>query len=205
MVQKLSFVILTIFLLSACGGQKSVVKKYYMIEEPDASAEVDRDTTSAIKAWCEVNEVEVYPAYDTRRIVFRDDSHQIRYFGDHEWAVRPPAVLTPMIINHLSQNKIFTRVSDRFWERSPNYRVNTTIFKIEVGHGERKRDFDAHLKLRFELLETQTDTIVVAHTANRETVLEKRDLNLLAASISQMFHEELNEFATRVKDVLSEK
>lgn len=204
-MQKIFFTLLTVFLLSACGGQKSVVKKYYMIEQPGAQIEPSKDTDEAIEAWCEVSEVELYPAFESRKIVFRDASHQIRYFGDHEWAVRPSEVLTPLINDYLSAHKIFTRVSTRFWERSADYRLNTTIFNLEVSNAERKKDFEAHLKLRFELIDTQTDTIAVWHTADRQTVLESKDLNLLAATISEMFHEELENFATKTKEVLSKQ
>jgi len=202
-MQKIFFTLLTVFLLSACGGQKSVVKKYYMIEQPGAKIEPSEKTGEAIDAWCEVSEVELYPAFEGRKIVFRDASHQIRYFGNHEWAVRPAKVLTPVIKDYLSAHKIFTRVSTRFWERSPDYQLNTTIFNLEVGNAEGKKDiFEAHLKLRFELIDTQTDTIAVWHTADRQSVLEDRNLNQLAATISKMFHEELENFATKTKEVL---
>ncbi|MGM0376214.1 MAG: ABC-type transport auxiliary lipoprotein family protein [Bacteroidota bacterium] len=204
-MQKIFFFLLTAFLLSACGGQKTVVKKYYMIEQPGAEIEPSENTSAAIDAWCEVAEVELYPAFESRKIVFRDASHQIRYFGDHEWAVRPGEILTPVINDYLSAHKVFTRVSTRFWERSPDYRLNTTIFNLEVSNAERKKDFEAHLKLRFELIDTETDTIAVWHTADRRSELGEKDLNLLAATISEMFHEELEKFASKTKEVLSKQ
>ncbi|MFO8000866.1 MAG: ABC-type transport auxiliary lipoprotein family protein [Marinilabilia sp.] len=197
--------LLTLLLLTSCGGQKEMVKKYYLIEESETEIEAEDDTQAAIDAWCEVSEVEVYPAFSSRRIVLRDDSHQIRYFGEHEWAVRPSEVLTPIVMDYFAAHKIFTRVSDRFWEKAPDYRLNTTIFNIEVDNTGNKKDFEAHLKLRFELIDTQTDTIAVLHTADRKSNLEDRDLNLLAATISEIFHEELENFASRTKEILSKR
>ncbi|MFW5890494.1 MAG: ABC-type transport auxiliary lipoprotein family protein [Marinilabiliaceae bacterium] len=204
-MQRILFTLLAVFLLSACGGQKDVVKKYYMIEVPGLDTEPSKEAKPAIDAWCEVSEVEIYPAFDNREIVFRDDSHQIRYFGNHEWAVRPAEVLTPIITDYFSAQKIFTRVSTRFWERPPDYRLNATIFNLEVSRAERKKDFEAHLKLRFELIDTRTDTVAVWHTADRKSTLEERDLNLLASTISKMFHEELESFASKTKNVLSKQ
>jgi len=205
MMQRVLISILIVLLFSACGGQKTVVKKYYMIEQPGTKIDTSDNTPAAIDAWCEVAEVDVYPAFESRKIVFRDDSHQIRYFGDHEWAVRPTDVLTPVISDYLSAHKVFTRVSTRFWERPSDYRLNTTIFNLEVGNAERKNNFEAHLKLRFELIDAQTDTIAVWHTADRRSVLENKDLNLLAATISDMFYEELEKFTAKTKEVLSKQ
>ena len=202
-MQRILISFLIVFLFSACGGQKTMVKKYYMIEQPGAKIEPSGNNEAAIDAWCEVSEVELYPAFESRQIVFRDASHQIRYFGDHEWAVRPADILTPVINDFLSAKKIFTRVSTRFWEKSPDYRISTTIFNMEAGHAESKKIFEAHLKLRFELIDTQTGAIAVSHTADRKSVLKDRDLNLFAANISRMFHEELENFGSKIKETLS--
>jgi ABC-type uncharacterized transport system auxiliary subunit len=194
-----SFVIM---ILTGCGSQKTIVRKYYMLEEPDSISNLaDSDSSQTINAWCEINEVEVYPAFETRRIVLRDASNQIRYFGDHEWANRPSEILTPLIIDFFSTRKIFKRTSDRFWDKIPDYQIKTTVFNIEVGT-TKKRDFQSHLKVRFELIDTKTDTIVVSHTSDRRSILKERNLNLLAASVSNIFHEELMNFALQIKKTL---
>jgi ABC-type uncharacterized transport system auxiliary subunit len=204
MRQNLLFIILTALVVSGCGSQKTVVKKFYMIEPPGFMTEIDSNATVAVDAWCEVKDVEVYPAFATHRIVFRDDSHQIRYFGHNAWAVRPSNLLTPVIIDYLSAHKIFTRVAGRFWEKTPSYRMETTIFNIEVGNTN-KNDFEAHLKLRFELIDTQSDTVVVTHIADKQSVLEEKSLNLLASSISEIFNNELELFTELIREKLSGK
>ncbi len=194
--------LLAIFMLSACGGQKTVVKKFYMIENPEPEMLADQDTMVAVDARCEVEEVEVYPAYATRRIIFRDASHQVRYFGNNEWAVSPSEALTPLIIDYLSGNKIFSRVSGRFWDKSPDFRLQTTIFKIEVATTE-NNEFEAHIELRFELIDALSDTVVVSHLADKKALLESKSLNLAAATISEIFHKELNNFAAEIKERVS--
>jgi ABC-type uncharacterized transport system auxiliary subunit len=202
-MRNILFIFLTGLVVSGCGGQKTAVKKFYMIEQPGAEAKVQQDKAFDIDAWCQVDEVDVYPAYATHRIVFRDASHQIRYFSNNQWAVRPSKALTPVIMDYLSANKVFRRVSDRFWETEHGYQLKTTIFNIEVGPNENK-EYEAHLNLRFQLIDTQNNSVVVSHVANRKPVLENKSLNLLAATLSDIFYEELETFTQMIRDNLSE-
>ncbi|WP_462316965.1 ABC-type transport auxiliary lipoprotein family protein [Marinilabilia sp.] len=202
MKHTLFFIFASILIFSAgCGSQKTVVKKYYMIEEPDSMINAKPDSSKMIDAWCEVDEVKVYPAFASRQIVLRDASHQIRYFGNHEWAVRPTEILTPLIIDYLSTHLVFKRVADRFWEVAPDYRLKTTIFKLELGTIKKKK-FEARLRIRFELIDTKTDTIIASHNVARNSILEKNDLNLWASAISRMLHEELSDFSEQIRTAL---
>ncbi|PWE01265.1 ABC-type transport auxiliary lipoprotein family protein [Marinilabilia rubra] len=196
------FIFASLLLLSSgCGSQKTIVKKYYMIEEPDSLINLQPDSSKMIDAWCEVDEVKVYPAFASRRIVLRDASHQIRYFGNHEWAVRPTEILTPLIIDYLSTHLVFKRVADRFWEVTPDYQLKTTIFKLELGTIEKKK-FEARLRIRLELIDAKTDTIITSHNVTRNTMLKKNDLNLWASAISRMLHEELSGFSEQIRKTL---
>lgn len=203
MARSIPLIFLAGLIIAGCGGQKTAVKKFYLIEQPEAENNLSRDKTFDIDAWCQVDEVNVYPAYATHRIVFRDASHQIRYFANNEWAVRPSEAMTPFIMNYLLDNRVFSRVSDRFWETEPGYQLKTTIFNIEVGPNQKKA-YEAHLDLRFQLFETKNNSVVVSHMANRKQVLEDNSLNLLAATISDVFHEELETFTQMIRDKLSE-
>ncbi|WP_291857003.1 ABC-type transport auxiliary lipoprotein family protein [Marinilabilia sp.] len=202
MRQIILFSLVTIFFLSGCGTQKETIKKYYVIESLNDSTIAMTDSLPTMDAWCEVAEVEVYPAFDTRRIVLRDESHQVRYFGNHEWAVSPADFLTPIIIDFLAGYKVFARVDDRFWERNPDYSFQTTVFNLEVVSTKRKT-FEAHLKLKFDLIDVSTDAILLTHNADRKSELKERDLNLLAAEISQIFIDELSSFSIQIEKNLS--
>lgn len=198
------YILLSFFaaiLMAGCGTQKEVIKKYYILEAPDDSTSVYSGSPVPLEAWCEVADVEIYPAFNSRRIALRDESHQIRYFGNHEWAVSPSNFLTPIIIDFLAGNKVFTRVAARFWERIPDYRLQTTIYNLEVVTTNTK-SFEAHLNLKFDLIDVNTDAIVLTHSADRRSLLEEKELNLLASAISDIFHEELGDFSIEIKETL---
>lgn len=199
------FIIIPI-LLSGCGTQKTVAKKYLTLEQTKIKpAKPLVEHSPLVNARCQVETVEVYPAYSTRNIVFRDASHQIRYFGEYEWAVRPSDILTPVIIDYLEESNLFLSVSNRFGGNNPEYNVKTRIFKLEVGTADDKKDFAVRLEIKFELTDLQTGRNIVTHYAYRESPLPERNLNSMAEKISGLFYEELTTFAILIKEELADK
>ena len=207
MTQKLLFILLVAanFFWTGCGSQKTVIKKYYTLEQTEKMNTPFIKDSVLFNARCEVEDVTVYPAYATRKIVFRDDSHQIRYFENHEWAVNPKEILTPIIIDFFYSKNLFLKVSERFWKHIPQYRIQTTIYKIEVAPAEDNKRFKAHLELKFELTDAQSGETIISHFANRNAQLENKNINLMAASVSDLFYEELNNFSLKIKHELSNR
>ncbi|WP_198314217.1 ABC-type transport auxiliary lipoprotein family protein [Alkalitalea saponilacus] len=185
--------------LSACGSKKTVVKNYYLIELTQTHrAEIISDSVPLIDAWCEIAEIRISPAYAIRDIALRNQSHQIRYFENHEWAVRPSEAVTHMIIDYFSDSNIFKRVATRFWQVIPTYQIQTNINNLEVIQDG--RTFYAHLNIELALLDIRADKVILSHSAVRKRELEKRNLNLLAETISEFMFEELSLFSNQIKD-----
>ena len=187
MTNKLLTIALIVFITSGCGSNKTVLKKYYLIE-PSAAIEI-ANTGQTADVLCEVADVMVAPAFATTQIALRDESHQIQYFGQHEWAVRPQETFLRHILNHLSDRHTFKRVANRFWHNPPTYTLYTTLHHLEVL--QKKKVFYAHLNIEFTLIEIKTDSIVLKHKADRESRLEERNLNLMAQAFSELLSEEL--------------
>lgn len=197
--------IFILFLYTGCGSPQTEIKKFYLIKPPASEAGDNRSKKeAAVNAWCEVAEVEVYPAYSTRQIVFRDASHQIRYFGHHEWVERPSEILKPLIIDYLSAHKVFARVADSFWDKAPEYVLKTTLFTLEVSNSDRE-GLEAHLSIRFQLVDMRTGTVAIMHTADKRSVVEENSMNPAAAAISTIFYDELEAFAVKIREELAGK
>lgn len=197
--------IFVLFLLTGCGSPQTEIKKFYLIEPPSIEEQdIRTQGEAAVNGWCEVAEVEVYPAYSTRQIVFRDASHQIRYFGHHEWVERPSEMFKPLIINYLSAQNIFARVADSYRDKAPDYLLKTTLFTLEVSNSD-KEEFAAHLSIRFQLVDMRNDTVAITHTADNKSVVEDTSMNLAAAAISTIFYDELEVFAAKIRKDLAGK
>jgi hypothetical protein len=59
--------------------------------------------------------------------------------------------------------------------------------------------FKVHLKVEFILRATGSNQIVVDHRIKREASLKQKNLNGMAATLSQMFYEELLNFTRQIK------
>jgi len=66
----------------------------------------------------------------------------------------------------------------------------------------KKKNFEARLRIRFQLIDTKTDTIITSHNVARNSTLKSRDLNLWASAISRMLHEELSNFSNKIRTTL---
>jgi len=183
-----------------CKNQESVITKYYVLETPEDTTVIDTSSEIFIDEFCEVKQVNIYPAFSTRRIANRSHSHEITYYSTHEWAVRPSEVLTNMMVDYMNAKGLFKRVAERYWEVSPKYKIETTIYQLEVI--KQGRDLSAHLHLEFRLIDNSNQEIIATYQANRTNLLEEKKINLFASTISKMFYSAMNDFSIRISETL---
>ena len=183
--------------MTGCGSNKIAQKKYYLLEPAWETAITEHKSN----ALCEVADIIIAPAFASTQIVLRDNTHQIQYFGQHLWAVRPQESILQLIINYLSDRQTFKQVSNRFWHNSPNYILNTKVHQLEVVQLE--KEFYAHLNIEFYVIETKTDNIIVRHRADKQVKLKQKDLNLVAKAISKLLSDELIILTNQIENSIS--
>jgi ABC-type uncharacterized transport system auxiliary subunit len=201
---KTGFLFLVFFSLLAfhgCSSRKAVVKKFYIIDLQESNDNILSDSLPTILKYCEITPVNVYPAYATTQILVRSESHEVRYFTYHEWAVRPQEILTRLMEEYFRQHRVFKEASIRFWKNIPDVQVESSLFNLEVF--EENNDYMAHLNIELRLIDNESGEIVLRHRGNNYRKLDKKNLNLFAAAISEMFHQELREFSIKAMTLLS--
>lgn len=200
------FAIFSLFALMlafiGCNNQQSVVKKYYVLETPDDTTFVDT-TRGFINEFCEVEKVAIYPAFETRQIANRSQSHQITYYSSHEWAVRPAEVLTNMLVDFMERKGMFKRVATRYWKVSPAYKIETTIYQLEVVNED--KGLSAHLKLEFRLVDGNTQEVITKHQMDQYKSMEEKKINVFATIVSEMFYSALDDFSNKLYQRFKEK
>lgn len=194
---KIFILVFTLFVAASCSRQKNIVKKFYDIDISVNSHAEGKDMLPKVKATCMIAEAYVYPAYSGTQIPLRNRSNEIQYFSYHEWAVRPALILRQITMDYLSSENLFIRVSDRFWNDNPDYRLELTIFNLEVI--EAKKNFEARLNYKFELVDTENYQVAFQQSADLREILENNDLNLFAEAISTMFQMELEKLAENIR------
>ncbi len=183
-------------LVSGCRGGQSVVNRFYLLEYPANQTFIEADTLQSISSSLEVAMVYVHPAYSSHQIAIREDSHQLRYFNFNEWATRPANSLTAILDDFFHFNPLFERVVERQTPKEADFTLNTSVFNLEVVK-ERNR-YQARLHLEYMLIDNQTGELVFSHVADQSRQLEKRNLNLFARAINEMFLETLKDFAGEI-------
>lgn len=181
---------------SGCLSRKSAPARYYNLEYSAETEVIINDTTEPLNYSCLINIVEVYPAFAGSQIAIRENSHQIRYFSFNQWAVRPEQSFTHLMSEFLNRHNIFKTFYPPTLYIESDYTIETMIYHLELI--EDGNDYHVHLSLEFRLNDSQTGEEILNHRADRKHLLEERNLNLFAASVSEIFIEELGIFANSI-------
>lgn len=185
--------------LGACRSSTTVVKQYYLLE-----TEIPGDSLVHMRfphLQLEVAAVEVAPAFATEAIALRDQSHQLRYFENHRWAVRPDANLHHLIVTHLSSAGLFQRVAERFWQQRAAYRLETRVQRLDVE--KRDKALFAVMQLDFRLIETVGGQTILKQPVKSEERLDNRGLNTMAAALSRVLTEEMKRLAKGIEEAVA--
>lgn len=186
------------FLFFSCSS-KVVTRNYYILEFPDQK-EVTVSDKPVVNASCEIFAVTIPPAFSQSRIAVRKRSHEISYYQNHLWAVTPGDLIAQLIEDFIQKQNIFTKASKSIWKEVPVYRIQTNVLQIEAMDIE--DELHAHLKMRLNLYNRSESITVVSHQFDRSEILEERDINLLAGSLSKILMEELQIFSNNIKTEL---
>ncbi len=197
--QILLLLVITMLLLGACRSSKPVAPTFYVLEFP--TDRIPEEIPFTLPYSLEITDIDLHPAFATHQIAIREEQHEIRYFSHHEWAVRPEQSLTRYISDYFKNVRIFKNTDIRYWNIIPDYKLLTSIHQLQVIKDG--NDYLAHLHVDFQLVMTEGTVTVVKHTADKTRLLERRNLNLFAGAINDMFFEELHFFARKIQYELS--
>ncbi len=193
------FVFLIAVVMIGCG-KRAIIRQYYVIDFPVLSDSTQLAQPPLSDKICEVLPVRVSPAYAEKQIALRTDSHELKYYVYHFWAVKPENAFANLIENYLQSKRLFTLISSQLWKTHPDYEISTRIYHLEAV--KVNKHLNAHLHLDIELTDTRNHQTVVVHSFDKYAPLPKRKVNLFAAVISQMLHRELDVFSQKIRAYL---
>jgi len=191
--------------IAGCGSQKVVTTKYYVIEINDDSlaATFTGQPPPVIDKYCEIEPVDVYPAYASTQIANRSNSREITYYANHQWAIRPSESFTRIVLDYFMHKPIFKSTAERFWRVEPVYKVETTVYHLEVV--QENNIFSARLEVEFRLMDSEKGIEILHHRADKMVDLKAKDINLLAAAVADIFYKELISFSEKIVEEIPDK
>lgn len=198
---KRSFLLVTLFAIGLLScGKKSIIREYYVIEFPVTIDSITVNQPPVYDGFCEILPIRIAPAYAGKRIAVRTESHRLNYYIQNEWAVQPEESITALLENYLQSRRLFSSISTRPFKVYPNFELYSHVHHLEAV--EYQSRLKAHLHIDWELYDRNADHLVVFHTFETSRFLVRRDINLLATTVSNILEEELQKFADKIENYL---
>ncbi|WP_078085609.1 ABC-type transport auxiliary lipoprotein family protein [Microbulbifer mangrovi] len=104
----------------------------------------------------------INPVYDTIRMAYRTEPHQVGYYRHHQWGATPAQMLLPLLARTLEKTQYFDAVAT-----PPYFGPHSHALQIEIV--EFMQDFTAtpatlHLLLRVQLIDGKSTRIIASRT-----------------------------------------
>lgn len=191
-------VIFAIIFLGSCVSKKKLVyTKYYLIEPPhETQSNGETPPKSDIKL--EIGSITVGPAYASTKIVHRNRSNEIIYFSYHEWAVLPEVSMAQMVKDYFRSTRTFAEVSSYISDNKPDYRLDAEVSRIEMLDADGQTN--AHIVVSYTYSEATSGKLIIHETYDKSRVLEEKDINLLANSVSSLVWDSLGQFFKKIAE-----
>ncbi len=183
-------------LIAGCSGGRQLATRYYLIEYPEFIDGLS-DTADVISGFGTnlfIAPAEIHPAYGSHQIVIREDIHQINYFSFNEWAIRPSQSLQIITNRYIREAGWFDQIVSSPSEAIQGHTLLIRIHQMELVH--QSRGFFTSLKFEFELTDRRSGQVMQSGLLESNRPLAKKDLNLFAASIAELYLVELSNFLT---------
>ena len=205
MIKSLIYSTLACLLLynSGCCNKKSISRRYYTIDISDRLSNLVLSNNNLIDRRCEIAKVDIEEAFASQKIANRAQSHEITYYRYNEWAHNPTDIITRILKQFVESQGVFSETSTRFTAHAPEYRIETNIEHLEAV--ETKERLQAHIAVEFRLVELTNGLALVIHHNDVKRDLADKDLNLFAATISDILFEEMQHFSGKIKEIYQNK
>lgn len=192
----LLLIIFPMLLFSGCRSSQPIIQQYYLLELPAHDERPWPERISVLPGTCLISSADLAAAYATHQIAVREDSHQIRYFGFNEWAIRPEQAFTQLLLDFYAEHPVFEEVKHGRVAQPTDYVLDTKVIAVELD--AREENLKARLKLHFLLTDGEHGEVLHSQRSERTEALESKDLNSFARAVSQLFTEELHAFSVKL-------
>lgn len=199
---KMMALLLGLLILIGCA-RRTIIREYYVLELPPAADSTEYSRPALVDGACNLLPIQVAAAYDQTRIAVRTASHQLNYYVYHEWAVNPGTAFTELAEDFLRRRHLFAEISTQIVFTAPAYRISGTVYHLEAM--EEKGRLLAHLSAELRLMDNQAGKMAVQHSFDRTVRLPRKNINSLAANLSEIFQNELTTFAGKMRRYLEQR
>ncbi len=183
-----------------CGS--APVNSYYTLNNNSTSGQGTIKTTL-----CDmplgVDSVVVSPPYDLRKIVFRPDSLEIRYYASRYWASPPEDMVSKLVTRRLETSRLFNQVDSEMNITNPHLSLQVKLHNIE--ELDIDSQWNAHLAMGFTLLDDETGNVLWRHQFDATRKVPRQEIKEVIKVLNDIFNAEMDKALLSLRGFLSSR
>jgi ABC-type uncharacterized transport system auxiliary subunit len=135
-----------------------------------------------------VRQLEIAPAYDQERLVYRYSPYEFQYYNFMLWAVKPQRMVTDLLVQHLEQSGIFGRVTYEVGEQRPDYEITGMLNALEeLDSGD---EWFSHLAIQLHLSRFGEEKPIWSYKIDARKRVYNKNPVYVVKSLSELMEEE---------------
>lgn len=185
-------VLVAALLLAACGGLTApqvASQNIYVLESGPAiqAAQVKRDLVLAVSA------PRVLAGFDTPRMAYVQQFHELNYFATNRWADTPARMLGPLIAHALEQTESFRAVVQTSGAIPADVRLDTELVRLQQDF--KTRPSRVQITLRAQLIDVRGKRLLAARQFDEVETAASDDAYGGVAAANRLVQRVLGELA----------
>jgi ABC-type uncharacterized transport system auxiliary subunit len=155
----------------------------YSLREPPADA-------ARLPVSVRVRDLDIAPAYDKDRMVYRFSPYQFQYYNYMLWAVKPHRMVTDLLARHLERAGLFQAVLREYADKPPEYELGGMLEAIEeLDAGD---EWFAHLVLNLQLHRRADGRVVWSKRIDAQKKVYNKQPVYVVKALSEILEAELD-------------
>ncbi|MBN2496993.1 MAG: membrane integrity-associated transporter subunit PqiC [Deltaproteobacteria bacterium] len=148
-----------------------------------------------------VRELEVTPAYDKERIVYRFSPYEYKYYNYMLWAVKPQRMVTEMMIRHFEDARLFANISREFGDIRPDYELSGVLQAIEeIDSGD---EWYAHIEFTLRVSRYSDGAVIWSHRVDAKKKVYNKSPVYVVKALSELMEAEMTKIVDELRTLLS--
>lgn len=191
--------VLLVMLATACS---SVPETHYFTMSYVLLSSGSEDV-SPYPATLRVRMLDIAPAYDMERIVYRYSPYEFQYYNYMQWATKPQKMVTDLLMRHLRHARLFYHVGQEYRDRHPDYELHGVLNAIEeIDSGD---EWYAHLGFSLRMTRYRDERVVWSYDADRKKRVYNKEPVYVVKALSELMEEEMKKIVVRLRKFLDEQ
>jgi ABC-type uncharacterized transport system auxiliary subunit len=193
------FVVLMLILM-VCPVCSTVPENHYFTM---AYVLLPSKTIKTYPATLRIRQLDIIPAYDRERIVYRYSPYEFRYYNYMLWAAKPQVMLTNLLARHIDHSGLFSDVMLEYGERPPDYELLGVVHAVEeLDSGD---EWYAHLALTIRVVNYQNEKVVLTHEIDTKKRVYNKAPVYVVKALSELMEEEMNKVVIELDKFLQKQ